>query len=132
VATGTLGSNVLTWDTCTYSDSYGDSITSWTPADTATGPGCIAGYRSQGDVNCAAPNLVCSIGNLDVGHNIQNGMWTQPLNSLEFASDMSTVTMGGLDRPAESTVDDKVEIPNDSPSRTYLGFTATLVSTDCM
>ena len=69
---------------------------------------------------------------MDVGHNIQNGMWTQPLNSLEFASDMSTVTMGGLDRPAESTVDDKVEIPNDSPSRTYLGFTATLVSTDCM
>jgi hypothetical protein len=39
--------------------------------------------------------------------------------------------MAGLDGPAESTVDDKVEIPNSAPSRTFLGFTATLVSTTC-
>lgn len=131
IAAGTLTTGVLAWDTCTYSDTYGDSPSSWTPEDTATGPGCMAGYRSQGDVNCAAPDLVCSIGNLQVGHNIQNGMWTQPLNSFELASDLTTLTMGGLDRPAESTVDNKVEIPNSSPSRTYLGFTATLVDTDC-
>lgn len=131
IASGTLASNVLTWDTCTYSDTYGDSVSSWTPADTATGPGCLAGYRSQGDVNCTAPEFVCGVGNLDVGHNIQDGMWTQPLNGFEFGADLATLTMAGLNQPPEATVDDKVEIPNSSPSRTYLGFTATLVSTTC-
>ena len=131
LASGNLSEGVLTWDTCTYSDTYGDSINSWTPADTATGPGCLAEYRSQGDVNCTAPQFVCGVGNLEVGHNIQNGMWTQPLNAFEFGTELATLTMGGLNQPAEATVDDKVEIPNSSPSRTYLGFTATLVSTDC-
>lgn len=131
LASGTLTEGVLTWDTCTYSDTYGDSISSWTPADTATGPGCLANYTSTGDVNCAAPSFVCGVGNLQVGHNIQDGTWTQPLNSFEFGTELGTLTMGGLDQPPEATVDDKVEIPNDSPSRTYLGFTATLVSTTC-
>lgn len=131
LASGNLSEGVLTWDTCTYSDTYGDSINSWTPADTATGPGCLAEYRSQGDVNCTAPQFVCGVGNLEVGHNIQNGMWTQPLNAFEFGTELAMLTMGGLNQPAEATVDDKVEIPNSSPSRTYLGFTATLVSTDC-
>jgi len=131
LASGMLATGVLTWDTCAYSDTYGDSNTSWTPADTATGPGCLSGYTSTGDVNCAAPEFICGVGNLAVGHNIQDGMWIQPLNSFELANDLSTLTMGGLDRPAESTVSNKVEIPNSSPSRTYLGFTATLVDTDC-
>ncbi len=47
LASGTLTTGVLTWDTCTYSDTYGDSNTSWTPADTATGPGCLSNYRSR-------------------------------------------------------------------------------------
>ena len=131
IASGTLASNVLTWDTCTYSETYGDSVSSWTPADTATGPGCLANYTSTGDVNCAAPEFICGVGNLEVGHNIQDGMWTQPLNGFEFGADLATLTMAGLNQPAEATVDDKVEIPNSSPSRTYLGFTATLVSTEC-
>lgn len=131
LASGTLATDVLTWDTCTYSDTYGDGPSSWTPADTATGPGCLANYTSTGDVNCAAPEFVCNVGNLEVGHNIQDGMWIQPLNSFEFGTELGTLTMGGLDQPPEATVDDKVEIPNSSPSRTYLGFTATLVSTTC-
>ena len=131
LASGTLTTGVLTWDTCTYSDTYGDSNTSWTPADTATGPGCLSNYTSTGDVNCAAPEFVCGVGNLEVGHNIQNGMWIQPLNSFEFGTELGTLTMGGLGRPPESTVDDKVEVPNSAPSRTYLGFTATLMSTTC-
>lgn len=131
LASGTLTAGVLTWDTCTYSDTYGDSPSSWTPADTATGPGCLANYTSTGDVNCAAPEFVCGVGNLQVGHNIQDGMWTQPLNGFEFGTELATLTMGGLNQPVEATVDDKVEVPNNSPSRTYLGFTATLVSTTC-
>ena len=74
---------------------------------------------------------MCGVGNLQVGHNIQNGMWIQPLNSFEFGTELGTLTMGGLGRPPESTVDDKVEVPNSAPSRTYLGFTATLMSTTC-
>lgn len=133
LASGTLdtSTNVLTWDACTYSDTYGVDVNSWTPADTASGPGCLAQYRSQGDVNCAAGSFICGVGNLQEGHNIQDGMWTQPLNGYEFGADLATLTMGGLNQPAEASVDDKVEIPNEAPSRTYLGFTATLVDTTC-
>ena len=131
VASGNISANVLTWDTCTYSDTYGDSPSSWTQADVATGPGCVNGYQSVGDVNCAAPALVCNIGNLMEGHNVQDGMWDQPFNNFELGTDLATLTMGGLGRPTESLVDDKVEIPNDAPSRTYLGFDATLVDVTC-
>lgn len=132
---GALAGDTITWDACTYADTYCQSATSWTTTDPASGPGCVPGYHSVGDVNCTLGNF-CAIGALQPGHNPQDGVWTQPLNSFVFSADFQTVSMGGLGGPdtcdLPSQVADKVEIPNDTPSRTWLAFTGTLRSKECM
>lgn len=126
---GTLAAGVITWDTCTYGGNYPDG---WSPADSASGPGCLGGYRSVGDVICEPDSpILCQLGSLDFGHNIQDGTWNQPLHSFELSDDFSTLTMGVLGAPAEVGSNVGVELPNDSPGRTHLGFTATLVDTSC-
>jgi hypothetical protein len=131
---GALAGDTITWDECTYSTTYCQSDASWTPEDTATGPGCVAGYHSVGDVNCTLGNF-CAVGSLQPDHNPQDGLWTQPFNDLVFASDFQTVSMGGLgdldtcDLPDQVT--DKVEIPNSSPGRTWLAFTGALRTMEC-
>src|SRR5699024_8354365 len=42
----------------------------YTPDDVAEGPGCLADYHSQGNVNC--DGSLCTLGGLDKGDNIQD------------------------------------------------------------
>ena len=125
-AKGTLGGTVITWDTCTYGAGWNVDKNSWKPGPTAaTGPGCINGYMSVGNVKCTDNSLFakCSDGNLKDGDNPQNATWNQPMNSFEFSSDLKTVSMVKLGQPSPGGGGDKgVETPNTSPSRTWFSI----------
>jgi hypothetical protein len=121
VASGNLSGTTLAWETCTYTGG-----TDWTPEQGAAGPGCVAGYRSQGNVNCDDQSVLasCSQGGLQDGDNPQNDTGNQPLNSFAFAADLSSFQMRALGGPAGS--DDKgVETPNRAPGRTWFNLNAT-------
>ncbi len=123
VAKGAFASGVLKWDSCKYGPTWNIDKNSWKPApDAATGPGCVNGYSSVGNVKCTDKSLFakCSDGNLKDGDNPQNSTWNQPLNSFEFSSDLKSVSMVKLDQPSPGGGGDKgVETPNTSPSRTW-------------
>jgi hypothetical protein len=136
LSSGALAGDTITWDECTYGSTYCQSVSSWTPDDAASGPGCVTGYHSEGDVNCTL-NKACALGALQGGHNPQDEVWDQPFNDLVFGEGFETVTMSGLGGPDTSAcaapdgVDDKVEIPNRSPSRTWVAFTGALRTMEC-
>ncbi|MCH2110889.1 MAG: hypothetical protein MK135_16345 [Polyangiaceae bacterium] len=93
----------------------------WGPADAqSTEPGCWQNYKSQGEVDCQGGALVCRFGNLDEGINEQDEIWSQAMNSLNFAEDFSSLTM------------EKAPVPNAQPSSTYLGLTGTLKMRTCV
>lgn len=123
VAKGSLASAVLSWDTCKYGPTWNVDKNSWKPApDAATGPGCVNGYSSVGNVKCTDNSLFakCSDGNLKDGDNPQNSTWNQPLNSFEFSADLKSFSMVKLGQPSPGGGGDKgVETPNTSPSRTW-------------
>ncbi len=116
VALGTLnlsGTPTITWQSCTYPSGYNNTTTSFTPDVVGTGPGCLAPYRSTGNVNCSGS--FCSSGGLQQGDNPQDETWEQAMNSLTFSSGLSSFKMNTL-----------MLVPNRSPSRTYLSWEGTL------
>src|SRR5690606_27718233 len=126
---GSLADGSITWDACTYPADYCDAEAAklWSPSVGATGPGCIEGYRSLGDVLCDNLPQICTQGQLVQGHNPQDTTWTQPLNSLLFSGGegFDTVSMGGEGSQADAScaergdwIADKGEIPNDPPGST--------------
>lgn len=132
--------DTLAWDTCTYGTNHGTQM--WGPSQGASGAGCLGQYTSVGDVNCTL-GAFCAVGGLMPDHNRQDDVWNQPLNTFEFvgvSDPFDRIIMAGLDGPTvgengpDTSVgepDDKVEIPNARPSRTWLSFAGTLVSTIC-
>jgi len=109
----------ITWNACSYPGGYNNSPDSFTPDIVGTGDGCLAPYRSVGNVNCAGSAFICGMGNLDVGDNPQDETWEQVLETLTFTSDLSNLTM------------DLSLVPNRAPSRTYLTWGGELVETVC-
>jgi hypothetical protein len=128
VAAGTLAGPNLGWDTCTYNAKNGDDVNSWTPDDAASGPGCIANYKSVGTVTCTDNSALasCMQGNLMDGENQQNETWNQPLNTFVFSPDFKTFTMRGDGAPAiemqKPPPEPAVETPNRSPSYTWFNL----------
>jgi hypothetical protein len=114
----TLGdSPSIAWNTCDYPDGWNDDNESFTPDIEGTGDGCLAPYRSVGNINCSGSN--CSAGGLEEGDNPQDETWEQRMETLTFSSDLSTFTMPFM------------LLPNRSPSRTYLSWDGTLDSKVC-
>jgi hypothetical protein len=137
-STGTLADGTITWDECVPSASYCTSDP-WTPEDTATGPGCLAGYTSVGDVYCGIGPL-CTVGQLQSEHNPQDDTWTQPMHPFVFSggdTGFESISMGGPAIPdavcgaLPDWVDERVQIPNRSPGRTWTSFTGTLRTMEC-
>ncbi|MBN2802602.1 MAG: hypothetical protein JXR91_05885 [Deltaproteobacteria bacterium] len=123
-ATGTIAlgtAPTITWDSCTFPSGYNSDKDSYTPDVVGTGPGCLAPYRSVGNVNCNDGALFasCSMGNLNDGDNAQDETWEQKLETLTFSSDLSSFSMPFM------------QVPNDSPSRTYVSWGGTLDSMVC-
>lgn len=134
IAAGKLEGTKLLWESCMYNASNGDSPDSWTPDDAASGPGCIADYKSVGTVTCTENGILvkCMQGNLMVGENKQDEMWNQPLNTFVFAADLKSFTMGGEGGPAlekqKAPPEPAVETPNRSPSYTWFNLQGTETS----
>ncbi|MBW1871711.1 MAG: hypothetical protein JRJ19_06580, partial [Deltaproteobacteria bacterium] len=110
---------IIQWNACSYPGGYNDTNNSFTPDIVGTGDGCLAPYRSVGNVNCDASAFLCDMGNLEVGDNSQDETWEQALETLTFTSDLSNFTM------------DFTLVPNRSPSRTYVTCGCELVETVC-
>jgi hypothetical protein len=122
-AAGNLSGSSLAWDTCTPAGDYGASNkNAYTPADVSSGPGCLNNYRSYGDVDCQSSSFNCGQGNLSVGHNAQMSVWVQPLNNFTFTGS------GGGNSLYSSLSMTEINIPNSSPSRTWLQWTATRIA----
>jgi hypothetical protein len=111
LAHGTLEGNTLTWNRCTPSPNQGVDKNSWTPNDPAEGPGCLSDLRSSGSVHCEGP--MCDIGGLVEGENPESNRYDLPLQAFVFSEDMSQFTMS------------RTELPNVTPSRTWVSFTGT-------
>lgn len=131
VASGKLTGTTLLWDSCMYNASNGDSPTSWTPDDAASGEGCIADYHSVGTVTCTdnSPLATCMQGNLTDGENKQDETWNQPLNTFVFSEDLKSFSMGGEGGPPidkqKAPPQPAVETPNRSPSYTWFTLQGT-------
>jgi hypothetical protein len=120
VATGdfTLGAAPrIEWRPCTYPDGYDETPDSFTPDVVGEGEGCMAPFRSVGNVNCSG--ALCGAGNLQEGDNPQDWTWEQRLEPVAFARDLSTLTMKFA------------QIPNRSPSRTYMSWGGELDGIEC-
>ena len=113
LAQGTRQDETVTWATCTLSDTHGVDKNSWTPDDSAEGPGCLNDYTTNGNVACTG--LLCSTGGLEEGDNPQSERYNQPLSPLVFSEDWNTFSM------------ERAEIPNRSPSRTWFDLQGILV-----
>jgi Notch-like protein len=116
VALGTLaldGTPSIAWGACSYPAGHNSSNTSFTPDVEGTGPGCLAPYRSTGNVHCTGG--FCSAGGLQTGDNPQDETWEQAMNELTFSAGLATFEMNTL-----------MLVPNRSPSRTYLSWEGTL------
>ena len=123
-ATGviTLGATPeIVWDACSFPAGYNDTTTSYTPDVVGTGAGCLAPYRSTGNVNCLDESLLadCSSGGLLDGDNPQDETWELALETLTFSGDLSS-----FDMPMTM-------VPNRQDSRTYMSWSGTLVEMVC-
>jgi hypothetical protein len=120
VALGTLSladPPTIVWDACTYPAGYDDTNESFTPDVEGTGDGCLAPYRSTGNVNCSGG--FCGAGGLNEGDNPQDDTWEQAMQTLTFSTDLSSFSM------------DFMQVPNRAPSRSYFSWGGTLVDTTC-
>lgn len=124
LAIGTLSLGAtpkLTWNACSYPAGYDDSTTSFTPDVVGTGSGCLKGYHSVGNVNCLdeSPLAGCASGGLNDGDNAQDETWEQALQTLTFSAGLESFSMPFM------------QVPNRSPSRTYISWGGTLVTNVC-
>lgn len=112
--------NEITWDRCVKPDEFsGDPRNGgYTPEHSASGPGCLKDYHSQGNVNCEGGEL-CAAGKLDEGDNIQDSKWVQPLETFTLSADGDEVSAK------------RIRLPNAQPSSTYLSFEGTRVDIAC-
>lgn len=119
-ATGVLSlgaTPTITWGSCTYPAGYDSSATSFTPDVVGTGAGCLAPYRSVGNVHCEGG--FCGAGGLSVGDNPQDETWEQRMQTLTFTAGLASFSMPFM------------LVPNRTDSRTYTSWGGTLVSTVC-
>jgi hypothetical protein len=122
MATGTWnGSTAVAWATCNaHPDWNSSSTTAYTPDDVSSGPGCLNNYHSRGNVSCSSGFLgSCGDGNLKSGNNEQNEIYVQPIPSLQLNATGTTISLP------------KTNIPNRSPSRTYIDFTGSRSAVTC-
>lgn len=105
------GSEALVWDACTFPEEYSEDPQGggYTPEHQAEGPGCLNGYKSQGNVNCGG-SVLCGMGNLEEDDNPQDEEWVQPLEAFTLSADGSSIAL------------ERTRIPNGQPSSTYLSF----------
>ncbi len=122
-ALGTLSMSAtptIIWNSCTYDpETYDLDNSTFTPDVVGIGEGCLSPYRSVGIVTCNAAALVCTLGNLAVGPNEQNETWEQKLETLTFDAELTSFTMPFM------------QVPNRSPSRTYVSWGGTRTSIVC-
>ena len=127
IAFGTLAGTNLQWSECVYGDGHG--TTEWTPDNAASGEGCIQDYHSEGVINCDGSDFTCGQGGLSPGDNIQDDTHDQPANTFQLSADFESFEMNDVGGPPGSSDDKGVEIPNRSPSRTWLRLTGTRINT---
>jgi hypothetical protein len=123
-ATGVLAlgaTPTIAWGPCSYPAGYNTSNTSFTPDIVGTGTGCLAPYRSVGNVNCLDESSLasCSSGSLMDGDNPQDETWEQALSTLTFSADLTSFRMPFM------------LVPNRSPSRISVSWGGTRVSIVC-
>ncbi|MEM8609207.1 MAG: hypothetical protein AAGF92_19045 [Myxococcota bacterium] len=132
VATGSLSGGTVTWDGCSEPNYWSSTPNDYDPTDVATGPGCMNGFRSVGNVNCSG--FFCSAGNLASGDNPQNFSWNQPLVNGPTSGPPGALSLSA--DPSRSTVSSPLgnatgfqsyNVPNDpqSNSRTWVSWTGT-------
>lgn len=120
VASGQLSMGAvpeITWDSCELPAGYDGDRNAYTPDVAATGNGCLKPYRSTGNVACSGGG--CGLGNLVAGDNPQDETWEQRLEPLIFSDDMTSFSMPMM------------QLPNRTPSRTYLSWGGTRTSISC-
>jgi hypothetical protein len=118
----TLGATPsIAWDTCSFPADYNRSTTSYTPDVVGTGAGCLAPYRSVGNVNCLDESVFasCATGGLADGDNAQDETWEQRLQALTFTAGLASFSMPFA------------LVPDRQDARTYISWGGTLVSTVC-
>jgi hypothetical protein len=113
IASGTVENDTLTWDRCDPNASHGVDKNSWTPDGSAEGPGCLNDYRTRGNVGCTG--IMCELGGLEEGSNIQSEDYVQPLQPFVFVQGWNGFNMA------------RTEIPNRTPSRTWFDLSGLLV-----
>jgi hypothetical protein len=99
-AHGSLLGTTIVWDTCATPPAYGSRR--WSPAELATGPGCLSGFGDVGNIWCQG--WACALGGLASGDNkvAQPPLWNQPLPPFRFESpDLSTFSTDFFDLPNE-------------------------------
>lgn len=120
LATGTYAqaSSSVVWATCNAAPEFSTGgAGGYTDAHVSSGPGCLNGYRSVGNVNCSGSN--CSAGGLTKGDNPQNATWNQPLHAMTLSPQGTTLNFA------------KTRIPNAQPSKTFVVFAGTRTSVTC-
>jgi len=131
VATGTLrrGTGTIEWGKCKATPNYwSKSRRAYTPSNKSKGKGCLERLHGVGNVHCDG-RLACKFGGLEPGDNPQFDVWTQPLihgppgsaQSVTVSADLSTITTPVNRKDGHQSYN----VPNDSPSRTWLAWTAT-------
>ena len=121
LASGQLDGSMMIWDECSFGAEYG--TTSWSPDESAYGPGCISDHRVEGIVECLDDSVLasCEDGWLDEGENRLNYVYNQPMLDFEFdGSDLESFSMTGLEYGTE--------LPTFTNNRTWLSLVGDLKS----
>ena len=120
VAWGTLSLDAeptISWDACDYPAGYDDSNESFTPDVVGSGDGCLAPYRSTGNIHCQG--WACGSGGMNEGDNPQDETWQQRLQPLTFSADFYNFSMPFT------------QVPNRAPSRSYMSWEGELIDIQC-
>ncbi len=137
--TFSASSSQIVWGACDYGPSH--CTTSWTfsnqnPPDITPEVGCLPVHQT-GTINCGGglEGFVCGMANLAVGDNPVDETWFQPQNISQFQSNYTTIVLDGTGGPDDSccagTCPDKLENPNVTSSRTWLGSVSSLTDIVC-
>jgi hypothetical protein len=128
LASGVLSGSILSWQSCDYGPTPPLGSTSWSPSDVVGGPGCLNSYTVTGQVTCSGAFCAASGVNFPI---TLNDIYPQPLNAMEFGDGMTSFSMRGLGAPPSGAGKNGVELPNQEPSRTWLGLDGTLIDQSC-
>lgn len=143
-ATGSKNAGMtLTFSDCVRPQGWDASKKTYTPNEWETGgvgyapidvqgTQCLQDHRSVGNVHCTKKGFLgsCGAGDLSEGNNPQDSTWNQPVPPIILAANFTSMQFDpnwGPDRDGSYTAKNGyMQIPNTTPSRTYMRWAGTL------